>query len=161
MQQSPSWVANWFADSQEIHRIIWNPMDHYRTHKCPPPAPTLSQLDSVHTPTSHFLKIHFNIILQFTNLRLGLPSGLFPSSFPAKTLYTPLLSPIRATCPTHLILLDFITRKILGKVYKGGRTKNLLMKSYEVVQSTHWIDVEWRTSQRQKFYPYLELRSSF
>jgi len=26
-----------------------------------------------------------------------------------------LLSPIRATCPTHLILLDFITRTILGE----------------------------------------------
>jgi hypothetical protein len=29
-----------------------------------------------------------------THLRLGLPSGLFPSSFPTKTLYTPLSSPV-------------------------------------------------------------------
>jgi len=27
------------------------------------PVPTLSQLNPVHTPTSYFLKIHFNIIL--------------------------------------------------------------------------------------------------
>jgi len=27
-----------------------------------------------------------------THLRLGLPSGLFPSGFPSKTLYTPLLT---------------------------------------------------------------------
>jgi hypothetical protein len=35
------------------------------------------------------LKIHFNIILHF---RLCLPSGLFPSGLPTKTLYAPLLS---------------------------------------------------------------------
>jgi len=54
-----------------------------------------------------------------THLRLGLPSGLYPSGFPTKTLYTPLSSPIRATCPVHLILLDFITRTILGEQYKS------------------------------------------
>ena len=45
--------------------------------------------------------------------------GLLPSGFPTKTLYTPLSSPIRATCPTHLILLDFINRTILGEEYKS------------------------------------------
>jgi hypothetical protein len=33
MVQSPSWAANYFAASQEIHRISQNPKVHYRTHK--------------------------------------------------------------------------------------------------------------------------------
>jgi len=36
MVQSPSWEANWFAASQEIPHISWNPKDHYCTHKRPP-----------------------------------------------------------------------------------------------------------------------------
>ena len=60
-----------------------------------------------------------SILILSTHLGLGLPSGLFPSGFPTKTLYTPHSSPIRATCPAHLILLDFITRTILGEEYKS------------------------------------------
>ena len=40
-----------------------------------------------------------SILILSTHLRLGLPSGLLPFGFPSKTLYTPLSSPIRATCP--------------------------------------------------------------
>ena len=69
-----------------------------------------------------------SILILSTYLRLGLPSGVFPPGFPTKTLYTPLSSPIRPTCPAHLILLDFITRTILGEEYKSFRTSlcNLL-----------------------------------
>jgi hypothetical protein len=38
----------------------------------------------------------------YTDLRLGLPSGLFPSGFPTNILYAFFVSPIRATCPANL-----------------------------------------------------------
>ena len=60
-----------------------------------------------------------SILILSTHLCLGIPNGLFPSGFPTKTLYAPLSSPIRGTCPAHLILLDFITRTILGEEYKS------------------------------------------
>ena len=50
MVQSPSWEANWFSTCQEIPRISRNPKVHYRTHRYPPPVPTLSQLGPTHIP---------------------------------------------------------------------------------------------------------------
>jgi len=60
-----------------------------------------------------------SILLLSTHLRLGLSSGLFPSGFPNKILYSLLSSPICTTYPVHLILLDFITRTILGEQYRS------------------------------------------
>ena len=114
MVQSLSWEANWFAVSQEIPRISRNPKVHYCTHKRPPPVPILGQSIPVHIPTSHLLEIRPNIIHPSTpRSPQWSPSLRFPHQDPIH----PLSSPICATCPAHLILLDFITRTILGEQY--------------------------------------------
>ena len=116
MEQSPSWETNRFSASPEIPRILWIPKVHYRNHKTPSPCPYPEPDQS--SPCRHptFWR---SILILSSHLRLGLPSGLCPSGFPTRTLYTPLLSPIHATCPAHFILFDLITRIIFGEQYRS------------------------------------------
>ena len=61
----------------------------------------------INTRNMEHIKNHFNIIL---------PSRHRSSKFPLpKNLHAPLLSPIRATFPANLIILDLMTRKIFDE----------------------------------------------
>jgi len=100
-------------------------------HNCTPLSLSWAcSINSIHPPPTSWRSI---LILSY-HLHLGLTSGLFPSGFPTKTLYTRLLSPILATCPAHFILLAFITRKILDEVYRSSLThKNLKTQAWNIV----------------------------
>jgi hypothetical protein len=112
MELSPSWEAVNCAVTQEIPSILWNPKVHYRVHKSPPLVLILSQINPIHTIPSYLSKINFNIV---HHLRLGLPSGLFPSGFPTNILCKFLFNAAHAKCPVHIILLHLIIVIILGE----------------------------------------------
>ena len=71
--------------------------------------PIQNQINPVYYPIP-CLEIRFNII---PDQSLGLPGGLLPAGFPTKTLYAPILFPIRAISPFHLILLDLVLSPLL------------------------------------------------
>jgi len=114
-EQSPTWEAKRFSASQEIPRILWNPKVHCAfttAHHL-----SLSWARSIQSIPSHpyLPKIHFNIILPSMPGSSKLSLSL-RFSYQNSVYASPL--PISATCPAHLILLDFITRAIFGEQYR-------------------------------------------
>jgi hypothetical protein len=62
MELSPSWEAACCAIAQEFPKILYNPKVHYRVHMSHPLIIIRRHIDPVHTTSSYFSKIHFNII---------------------------------------------------------------------------------------------------
>jgi len=85
--------------------------------------------------------IHWRSILASSHLRLCLPSGLFHSGLPTKTLYEPLLSLIHTTCPTHLLLLDLITQITFADKYRSQSSLlcSVLHSCYIITHRPHHL----------------------
>ena len=107
MEQTPSWEVNRLSASQEIPRNLWKPKVHVS-----PRHLSLSWATTIQSMPWRCM------LILSSHLCLILPSSLFPSGFPTKTLYAPLISSIRATCLAHLFHLGLITQILLGEEYK-------------------------------------------
>jgi hypothetical protein len=76
---------------------------------------TLTHINPVHTIPLHFFKIHLNTTFLSNASVFQMVSFLW---IPLPKFCRHFSSPVHATCPTHLILLDFTTLIILCEEYK-------------------------------------------
>jgi hypothetical protein len=74
MERRPSSETNIRSSNQEFIKILRNPNDRYRVNKSPQLVPILSLIQSI---SLHPISVRSILILS-SNLRLDLPSGLFP-----------------------------------------------------------------------------------
>jgi hypothetical protein len=105
MEKSPSWEGIRFSASHEIPRILRNTKVYYRIHNSPTLVPILNQDKSspCPPPSVPLLKDSF----QYYPL-------IYACVFYVVSFLTSPF-PIRATCPSHLIILGFIIRIILHR----------------------------------------------
>jgi hypothetical protein len=131
MEPSPSWEAANCAGAQELHSILWNP--RFVTVFARALHWSLASSRSVQSIPSYPVSLR-SILILFTHLRLGLPTGLFPSDFATNILYAFIFSPIHAIFHAHLIL--FLT---------WGLTGILNFKMYKCVSGSRGSVVGWGT----------------
>jgi hypothetical protein len=97
------------------------------------------------------------ILLLSAHLRLYPPSGLFPFGFPSNILHAFLFSPIQATCPSHLIILDLVILIIFGE---ENKLLSSTLCSFPFIWNTFWyFDVFniWRNAWERNSQPCVTL----
>jgi len=111
MEQRASWEANRFSACQEIPHI-------YGTRRFITAFARTRHLSLSWDSSIQSIPLHptswGSILILSSHLRVGHPRGLFPSVSPPKPCKR-LSSPIRATSPSHFILLGLITLTILDE----------------------------------------------
>jgi hypothetical protein len=93
--------------------ILLSPKVHYRVQKSSPLVPIPNEINPVHTKPPYIFMTHF----MRSHLCPGLPSGVFPPSFPIKTIYAYLFYTISIACPVHFAV-DFIILIICGEEHR-------------------------------------------
>jgi hypothetical protein len=76
-----------------------------------------------------------SILILSSHSLQGLLRGLLSSDLHTNTRYANVLSPVRATCPVHLILLHFITRIIFGQQYRSLSSSSCSLLHSSVISS--------------------------
>jgi hypothetical protein len=100
---------------------------------------SLSSARSIQSTPSPYISPRFILLLP-TYLCPGLCCGLFPSGFPSNNLQAFLFSPIHATCPAFLILLDHYNR-----TWRKYKLWSSSLCSFSNPTSLHLLSVQMST----------------
>ena len=90
--------------SGQLPHVLHDPKIRCSVSKSPSVVTVPSEINSVHSSPSFTSRA---ILILSSHILLGLPSRRFSSGLPAKIRYVFFFAPVRATCPTQLILFSF------------------------------------------------------
>jgi hypothetical protein len=114
VEQSPCWEANRLCQLVKKFPAFYGIRTFITafTSACHLSLTWVSSIQAIPTHPNSWR----SILILFSHLSLGLPRDTFPQVSTSKPCIAS-THPIRATCPAHPILLDLITRTILGEEY--------------------------------------------